>query len=256
MFLELFYKLTICLFVVMLQTGDAAFSSEDASAWFASNYHPQLEYSTSGLFVIDESNEFSPYKIIPRWDEAKCSVRGRGNKQVEEVVVPVLAERVVNAGYRLKGRGRNPALWDFVPCKQYLVVSRTRNRVSAVVRTVRAAFSDESVPFSGIIVDSDMNTGAMRTLYCYESGKLIAQKEFNGFSGYQLPVVAMLHVGGGGRTDSDLKPKEAFSSDHRKTEAAQIVERMNEHHKAADQARKDPEVIYQVSGVLNIAFPE
>lgn len=223
-------------------------SLDEARVWFAENYQPRFEFGDAGQFLVDETNEFTPYRVIPLWDEAFFVMSGKGKKRVEEVHVPVIAERQIKMGFRIKGQNRKSEEWELVPCRQYLIIARKRRRLSAWVRTLRSA-SPDSTQFTGVMCDSELNTGLSRTLYYYREGALLIKKEFNAVEGtLRRPNILLEHVGDTGRRDPDQQPYLGVET-HRYSEAYRAAQKQAEMHNSVVKAHAEPTVVYRVLGV-------
>ena len=138
-------------------------SIQEVQRWFSAYYQPEFAYRDSAEFSVGGNSCFSPFHIDPDWSAARSEeLRSSVGKKKRGTIwiVPVSCERLAEVGYRFKNQETDPRTWAYHPVEQYLIIVQKKKKAQAFIRSYLRV-SDVSEAFTGMIVDSDVNTGDM-----------------------------------------------------------------------------------------------
>lgn len=173
--------------------------------WFGRHYAPDFAYEATGDFAINSDNRLSPYHIIPQWDQAVCERNGAGRTTVW--TVPVLAERQIRVGYRLKKDEKKQRMEKYHPVSHVLVIlDKGKRKKEAFIRVLCQDLHDQD-GYTGMRALIDMNTGETLEVSYLEKGRLMYQYNMEGMRSLRdaqmlYPVDALNEVGGHNFTQS------------------------------------------------------
>ena len=166
--------------------------------WFNSYYSPEYHYDEADDFRVGYSHAFSPFRFVPRWAETEYLKKGiPGISKRKTYIVPITTERLITAGYRFKNKPSDTLAWAYHPVEQYLVIEQFGKRLKAQVYSYVNA-GQGTKEDTGLVVESDPNTGVTQRLLYYEAGRLCGTQEvdWRNRPDRTMPSLAMMDYGG------------------------------------------------------------
>lgn len=225
-------------------------------AWFGAHYEPDFEYGPGWDFVIEDKNRFSPYHIIPQWDQATCSVSKKFlRSSVKEWTIPVLAERLIQISYGLKDG--EPAVHCEGDAKQELVIRETGLQKMAVIRITGKGNPEKDA--EGLFeVFVNMDTGLSEMVSYSKQGMVRFYYDYSAQFGSQLYPLDMMNEVGGHKYDYlDRLDHRTIILRVSPSVAYENMKKLKAYHRKTKQKLSDDDyrLRWRVDGRRNPAFP-
>ena len=165
--------------ILALGSGPAAekVPVDDFKAFFTALYNPSVHYDSSGR-VLKEGSPLTAGHIIPDWESATVSYKGKGRKQQSVCTVPITVEREIYTALEDAGPEAVRERAD-----RELVISCSKNRKGGIwSAAIRYRITDPRThiegKFTGLEIDVDPNTFAVLSVLGFKKGRIVLRENY------------------------------------------------------------------------------